>query len=490
MKLHSKMHQQPQRSASAVTSDVLYNFWFDDMKKMMWLFVGLLVLAPATISAQERERSIDYHVQSAQFRINDTLNIAEIYFSIPRGSLAFVRRDSLLEADFEITTRVLQNGRELSKYSWLSSSTADSLEEIRVSQMLFSMTSFQMKAGNYLLETSVLDVNSQWTGSKSFDLTIEPFGHDSLAISEVELVASLKRSDQPGRFHKNGYQVIPNPRAMYGDGLPILMFYAEIYNLSYPSDATYSVHYRIVDANGDTVKSFPDKEKAIAGTSLVEAGGFNIISLPSGNYHFVLKVRDNQTGTSVSRKSGFFVYRARDQRVADKQMKYEAIIEAMKYLYRDKSEADLDHEFDTMRWLTSGDQSRMYKDLDVEAKKDFLIRFWRARDPDTTTVINEFRNDYFDRVQYATDHFGGIKSGYLTDRGRVLLVYGKPDEIENFPSSNDVRAYQIWHYYSIEGGVKYYFVDIRGWGDFELVNSTARNELSDPDWQRWLSPTR
>ena len=130
------MHQQPQRSASAVTSDVLYNFWFDDMKKMMWLFVGLLVLAPATISAQERERSIDYHVQSAQFRINDTLNIAEIYFSIPRGSLAFVRRDSLLEADFEITTRVLQNGRELSKYSWLSSSTADSLEEIRVSQIL------------------------------------------------------------------------------------------------------------------------------------------------------------------------------------------------------------------------------------------------------------------------------------------------------------------------------------------------------------------
>jgi hypothetical protein len=78
----------------------------------------------------------------------------------------------------------------------------------------------------------------------------------------------------------------------------------------------------------------------------------------------------------------------------------------------------------------------------------------------------------------------------VENRGRVLLLYGEPEEIERFPSSNEARAYLIWHFFEIEGGVEFVFVDLKNSGDMELVHSTARNELQDPAWQRWLNPGR
>jgi len=67
-------------------------------------------------------------------------------------------------------------------------------------------------------------------------------------------------------------------------------------------------------------------------------------------------------------------------------------------------------------------------------------------------------------------------------------MYGVPSEIERFPSDLENKPYQIWYYNEIEGGVKFYFVDKTGFGSYELVHSTARNELQDINWQRWISP--
>ncbi|MCK5738586.1 GWxTD domain-containing protein, partial [bacterium] len=82
------------------------------------------------------------------------------------------------------------------------------------------------------------------------------------------------------------------------------------------------------------------------------------------------------------------------------------------------------------------------------------------------------------------------KKGWKTDRGRVVLIYGLPDEIEHFTFNSTSKPYQIWHYFSAEGGIKFIFVDKRLFGNFELVHSTARKEIYDKDWERWISPTK
>ena len=92
-------------------------------------------------------------------------------------------------------------------------------------------------------------------------------------------------------------------------------------------------------------------------------------------------------------------------------------------------------------------------------------------------------------VNTANQQFREMKQGWRTDRGRVLLLYGVPDEIERFPYSAENKPYEIWKYFSIQGGVIFVFVDKRELGRYELVHSTARGELNDPEWERWIRPT-
>jgi hypothetical protein len=94
---------------------------------------------------------------------------------------------------------------------------------------------------------------------------------------------------------------------------------------------------------------------------------------------------------------------------------------------------------------------------------------------------------YLQRVLSASQRFHALnRDGWRTDRGRVFILFGEPDEIERFPSSQEAKPYENWHYYSIENGVEFVFIDRSGFGEYILVHSTKRGELRDDDWQRFL----
>ncbi len=95
-----------------------------------------------------------------------------------------------------------------------------------------------------------------------------------------------------------------------------------------------------------------------------------------------------------------------------------------------------------------------------------------------------------DQVFVAMSFSSAFKEGWRTDQGRVLLIYGKPDEIERNPSSLNTSPYEIWQYYSLEGGSEFVFGDITGHGDFELLHSDYRNEIKDPRWRERIGAVR
>ena len=155
--------------------------------------------------------------------------------------------------------------------------------------------------------------------------------------------------------------------------------------------------------------------------------------------------------------------------------------------YSSMNEAELDQRFDTLIPILSNDEKKAYRDASVEGKQNLLSEFWSTRDPDQSTSVNELRVEYMRRLETANQRFGSTQtSGYKTDRGRVFLVYGKPDEIERNPVSVDVKPYETWYYNSIEGGSYFVFVDKTGFGTYELVHSTVRNEIYDPNWRRFI----
>jgi GWxTD domain-containing protein len=112
------------------------------------------------------------------------------------------------------------------------------------------------------------------------------------------------------------------------------------------------------------------------------------------------------------------------------------------------------------------------------AKSKFLTDFWRHRQPGR-------RDEYLSRVASANANFKIMtREGYRTDRGRVMIMYGPPDDVERHPSETESRPYEIWSFNNIQGGVIFVFVLRNAAGDYELVHSTHRNELHDENWDR------
>ena len=97
---------------------------------------------------------------------------------------------------------------------------------------------------------------------------------------------------------------------------------------------------------------------------------------------------------------------------------------------------------------------------------------------------------YFKRVNEANQRFEeSFKEGWKSDRGRIFVLYGKPDDIERYPFETSTKSYEIWKYDAVEGGGECDFVELQPMtGVYWLVNSTFRGELQNQNWREQLNP--
>lgn len=120
-----------------------------------------------------------------------------------------------------------------------------------------------------------------------------------------------------------------------------------------------------------------------------------------------------------------------------------------------------------------------------EEKERFIEQFWSRRDPDPRTSESEFKLEHYRRVAYANEHFKAGKSGWRTDRGRIYILYGPPEQRETHPmgklytrklseggGQTKTFPYEVWHYRFIPGlgqDVVVEFVDSDLSGDYKIA---------------------
>ena len=149
--------------------------------------------------------------------------------------------------------------------------------------------------------------------------------------------------------------------------------------------------------------------------------------------------------------------------------------------YKDLPESVLDDMFDQACYVASPSEINVYKVLNsLESKRQFLYRFWKTLDKERPG----WQEEYYDRVTHADQQWSsGSTPGWKTDRGRVYILYGEPSRYDRRPVGPNENPYEVWYYDNIEGGVEFDFVDITGFGEYRLVNSTKRGEISYPNWE-------
>jgi GWxTD domain-containing protein len=116
-------------------------------------------------------------------------------------------------------------------------------------------------------------------------------------------------------------------------------------------------------------------------------------------------------------------------------------------------------------YIISVEEKEAFFELNTdEEREQFIEQFWLRRDPTPDTVENEFKEEHYRRIAYANERFASGKPGWRTDRGRIYIAWGPPDEIESHPSGGtyfreweegggqtSTFPFERWRYRYLEG---------------------------------------
>ena len=105
-----------------------------------------------------------------------------------------------------------------------------------------------------------------------------------------------------------------------------------------------------------------------------------------------------------------------------------------------------------------------------EERYELWREYWLELDPTPGTSDNETKDGYYTKIEYANQNFSLLRrEGWRTDRGMILITYGVPDQIEDFPFEINTKAHQVWYYYRSASHVReFLFIDEYGTNDYVL----------------------
>jgi GWxTD domain-containing protein len=139
-------------------------------------------------------------------------------------------------------------------------------------------------------------------------------------------------------------------------------------------------------------------------------------------------------------------------------------------------------------YIITEEERKAFKKLATDDERErFIEEFWRRRDPDPDTDENEFREEYYERIAYSNEHFASGIPGWKSDRGRIWIMYGKPDETETHPAGGNYQRepsegggstttypFEKWFYRYLPGvgsGIEIEFVDPTGSGEYRIARN-------------------
>jgi len=284
----------------------------------------------------------------------------------------------------------------------------------------------------------------------------------------------------------------PLPYNYYHRNLDILRFYTEIYGTNEVFEGPYLLRYAIetVFGNGNTkefCKAFKKRPSASIDPVLLQ---LDITDLPSGNYNLVVDVMNREMETLSTRKI-FFQRSNPDLRIKEIE---QVQLTSAKEKFTDGLEFD-DLEYSIRALLMNVPDAEvevlniMMKEKSLAGMRQYLFSYWHRYNPvDPQTSYEEYM-----AVARAVDrtYQSGFRHGFETDRGWMFMKYGKPSDVVTVVDEPSAPPYEIWVYYEIDrprqNNVKFLFYNPSlGPGDFLLLHSTARGELTNPNWEAEL----
>jgi len=368
-----------------------------------------------------------------------------VSMSLPNSALRFQREGAGFFAEYTVTADFSQDSATMGQLGRREVVRVGSFAETnRSDESIVFQQVVALRPGNYQVRLAAADVHSSRNFSVIDTLAVPAYGGAGSRLAQPLMVyraeGRTERADRPF--------LIANPRhaVPYGGEAPRV--YLESYGLS--ADDPLSV--RVVDQAGDDIWSA--RANLVQGDSAVHYGVVEIPTnaLPLGRFW----VEVSGQGAEPLRTPMVLT-------ISDQWMvaNFDEVLDFLRYIAYPE-------ELDSLRAGSPAERRARWES------------FWARRDPLPVTDVNEYRDEFFQRVRYATEAFRepGGRAGWDTDRGEVYVVLGPPDQaLERYISVSNMSGEpnaEEWLYSGAPGGrLTLLFVDRSGFGRYELEPSSA-----------------
>jgi len=431
--------------------------------------------------------AVDAFFDLKKFNTETNQPYIEIHMMVPGKSVNFApNEEGLHQAAVEVLILIQQNDtiQEYDKYV-LKSKALDKDEYVN----LIDMKRFALEQGSYNIEITFADVTDTITQKKlthTFDLN---FAANSINISDITLAEKLEKQEEENIYCKSGYEVIPNVISFFSNSQDKLGFYAEVYGADQVIQGDYIINYSVMNESLSKVEKGLRKFKKATPSAIEPVMGlFNIEYLPSGNYHFLIEIRNKQNELLTSQSIPFqrskpisldapLLVVSADAKVEDSFIANYKNIDTLSILLGSIAPLLGDYNEITI--------SNIIETRDLKMLQKTLYNYLRAIFPENTeTEFNLFKN-----VAFAIESKYSTLSmrGYESDRGRFFLLYGEPTEIITGNEGGAV-PFEIWTYNKVketnESFVKTIFFnpDIAS-NTFPVLHSEINGELRNEHWK-------
>ncbi len=446
---------------------------------MRKLYVFILL---TLISWQSMSSDLSVYYYYAPFYNSEVGNYLETYLTVIGNTAVFKKNENgKYQATLEVTMLFNQDGKvqEFKKYNLKSPEVNDTISKPN----FIDLQRVNLKEGLYNFELKIKDLQN--VSAKEFvfhDIITINHKKNEIDFSGIEYLEKYSPTMQPNTLSRNGYDMVPYVADYFPSNIKTFTFYAEIYNTSVVlgEGQEFLLQYYIESISQKTPNPKYTKTKKQKTAEIIPLmGEFLIDGLETGNYNFVIEIRNKENKVIASKKSFF-------QRSNPKEkINWEALneISVMQTFVESITSIDTLKEYiDELYPISDGAEltyaQNAFKSKDISYMQKYFYAFWKSR---SNSLPEEEWRKYREQVLYVNKLYGSqIKKGYETDRGRVYLQYGAPSYVTERVSSNNVNPYEIWHFYIIDKQKDRIFLffnpEIMG-KDYRLVYSDAKGEV-------------
>ena len=386
-----------------------------------------------------------------------------------------------LQAELEITQIISDSTGiiDFQKFKTLSPLFAPGQVEDIIDRKQFSLPSGQFKLK--IIIQDLVKNNAPVEFSQPLlvpDFTIPGF-------SSLEFLAAISTEKGNSIFHKNGFLTEPYVSDYYPPEVTKVLVYTELnHSEQLVSDSgVFAIRCAIENEQGKPVLDMVRYSRHTVAEVLPLVKAFDITELPSGNYQFVIEMRNKNNELLLGKKRKF-TRNNPDHSPID----YTSLITEATFVSPIKSLDTLRNYINYLHPIAEQadrtyieNQNEFFPTL--ESCKQFFYGFWLKRNPKDPSISWA---QYKQLVHMANANFGNrVRKGYQTDRGRIFLKYGPPNSRMEQPNEPEAVPYEIWHYYRLGkySNRKFVFYNPEVvTNDFKVLHSDVPGEIQNPNW--------